>query len=124
MTVAELIDWLGQYDGELPVRIASQPQWPFENDIAHVDEYDGTSHLELHLDDETGKWVVDDHAAEERLFDDGDSREEAEEFLAGYRAHKPRDPGGLPLRGPPDRLPAGRGEGRLRALKPPVRGIA
>ncbi len=84
MTVAELIDWLGQYDGELPVRIASQPAWPFENDVANVAEYDGTSHLELHLDEHENTWVVDDHAAEERLVEGLESHAAGEQWIAAY----------------------------------------
>ena len=36
MTVEELIEELKFYDGELEVRFASQPSWPFEYSISGV----------------------------------------------------------------------------------------
>ena len=36
MTVEELIEKLKYYDGELEVRFASQPSWPFEYSINGV----------------------------------------------------------------------------------------
>ena len=36
MTVEELIEKLKYYDGELEVRFASQPSWPFEYSISGV----------------------------------------------------------------------------------------
>ena len=38
MTVEELIEELKYYDGELEVRFASQPSWPFEYSINGIIE--------------------------------------------------------------------------------------
>ena len=36
MTISELITQLNDFDGDAEVRLAVQPNWPFENSIAHV----------------------------------------------------------------------------------------
>lgn len=36
MTVEELIDLLGQYDGDQEVRLAFQPQWPLAFEVGTV----------------------------------------------------------------------------------------
>ena len=35
-TVGELIEYLEDYDEDLPIRIMSQPSWPFEHSIQGV----------------------------------------------------------------------------------------
>ena len=39
MTVRELIDILEGFDGDMEVRIAEQPNWPFEYSIAGIAEF-------------------------------------------------------------------------------------
>ncbi len=41
MTVNEFKDMLMGLDGNAEIRIAQQPQWPFEYDVLDVFEFDG-----------------------------------------------------------------------------------
>lgn len=36
MTIGQLIDYLSDFDSNIEVRIASQPNWPFEYAISNV----------------------------------------------------------------------------------------
>lgn len=51
MTVEELIEQLQEMDRDAEVRIATQPNWPFENSIESVQQVTGDI-TEIHDEDE------------------------------------------------------------------------